>query len=67
MLFLGSVAVIFVVFAGPVIRLFTKDPEVIGVGIDCLRFVSYGFPFYAFGMVVVQAFNGAGEPPRRLW
>ena len=61
MLFLGSVAVAFVLLAGPLIRLFTSDPEVIAVGADCLRFVSYGYPFYAFGMVMVQAFNGAGD------
>ena len=60
-IFLGSVAALFIVFAGPVIRLFTHDPEVIAMGTDCLRFVSYGYPFWAFGMVVVQAFNGAGD------
>jgi putative MATE family efflux protein len=61
MCFLGSVALIFIVFAGALIRFFTNDPEVIAVGVDCLRFVSYGYPFYAFGMVMVQAFNGAGD------
>jgi len=61
MIFLGSVAVIFIVFAGPITRLFTNDPQVIAMGTDCLRFISYGYPFYAFGMVVVQAFNGAGD------
>ena len=61
MLFLGTAAVAFIVFARPVIGLFTSDPEVIAVGVDCLRFISYGYPFFAFGMVVVQAFNGAGD------
>jgi putative MATE family efflux protein len=61
MLFLGSVAIVFIAFAGPLVRLFTSDPHVIVVGVDCLRFISYGYPFYAFGMVVVQAFNGAGD------
>jgi putative MATE family efflux protein len=61
MIFLGTVAVVFILFAGPVIRVFTNDPEVIAMGTDCLRFISYGYPFFAFGMVVVQAFNGAGD------
>ena len=61
MVFLGLVGVVFVVFAGPLIRLFTSDPAVLPVGTECLRIVSYGFLFYAFGMVMTQAFNGAGD------
>jgi len=61
MIFLGSVAVLFIAFARIVIRLFTNDPQVVAMGTDCLRFISYGYPFFAFGMVVVQAFNGAGD------
>ncbi|MBI3693289.1 MAG: MATE family efflux transporter, partial [Acidobacteria bacterium] len=61
MLFLGGVAVLFILFAGPVIRLFTADPAVIPIGVACLRFISYGYIFYAYGMVMVQAFNGAGD------
>ncbi len=61
MIFLGTLGFLFVVFAGGLIRFFTNDPAVIPYGVDCLRFVSYGFLFYACGMVVVQAFNGAGD------
>jgi MATE family, multidrug efflux pump len=61
MIFLGSVGVAFVVFAGFLIRLFTSDPAVLPVGTECLRIVSYGFLFYAVGMVMTQAFNGAGD------
>ncbi len=61
MLFLVGLAVFFVAFAGPIIRLFTDDPQVVAFGTDCLRFISYGYGFYAYGMVMVQAFNGAGD------
>lgn len=61
MIFLGSVGVVFVAFARPLIGLFTSDPAVVPVGVACLRTVAYGFLFYAYGMVMVQAFNGAGD------
>jgi putative MATE family efflux protein len=60
-IFLGTVAVVFIVFAEPIIRLFTTDPAVVPIGVDCLRIVSYGNLAYAYGMVMVQSFNGAGD------
>jgi len=60
-LFLGSVGLVFIVFAEPIIRLFTSDPEVIRVAASCLRICSYGNIAYAYGMVMVQSFNGAGD------
>ena len=59
--FLLSVAVIFIVFTAEIIGIFTNDPVVIQYGMDCLRFISYGYGFFAIGMIVVQAFNGAGD------
>lgn len=61
MLFLGSLGVFFVLFAPPVIRLFTHDPAVVPLGVSCLRIVSYGNIGYAYAMVMLQAFNGAGD------
>ena len=61
MIFLGSVGVVFIVFARSIIGLFTDDPQVLAYGTDCLRLISFGFPFYAFGMCFTQAFNGAGD------
>lgn len=59
--FLGLVSVVFIVFAEFLIGIFTDDPQVTHYGVNCLRFVSYGYIFYGYGMVMVQAFNGAGD------
>lgn len=61
MLFLGAIGAGFVAFAEPLIGVFTSDPEVAGHGVTCLRIVSLGFLFYAYGMVLTQSFNGAGD------
>ena len=61
MLFLGAIGVFFVFFAEPVIRLFTQDPAVVPLATSCLRILSYGNIAYAYGMVMLQAFNGAGD------
>lgn len=61
MICLGIVGLAFVIFARPIIHLFTDDPNVVPYGIDCLRIVAYGFLFYAYGMVLTQSFNGAGD------
>jgi MATE family, multidrug efflux pump len=61
MLFLGSMGVFFVIMAHPIARLFTQDPAVIPLAATCLRIISYGNIGYAYGMVMLQAFNGAGD------
>jgi putative MATE family efflux protein len=61
MIFLGSLGVLFVLFAEPVVRPFTHDPAVLPLAASCLRILSYGNIGYAYGMVMLQAFNGAGD------
>ncbi len=61
MICLGVVGLVFVLFARQIIGLFTDDPQVTPYGVDCLRIVAYGFLFYAYGMVITQSFNGAGD------
>jgi putative MATE family efflux protein len=67
MAFLGVISVIFVVFAEPLVELFHDDPEVVAFGVDCLRIISYGYIFFAWGLVTVQAFNGAGDTLTPTW
>ena len=59
--------VAFVWAAEPLIATFTSDPAVQELGARCLRVVSYGYAFYAWGMVLVQAFNGAGDTTTPTW
>ena len=67
MVFLGVVSVFMIVFARPLIQFFSDDAAVIKNGVDTLRIVSYTYVFFAFGMVTVQAFNGAGDTTTPTW
>ena len=67
MLFLGTVGALFVAFAGPIVSVFTRDPAVAPIAEMWLRTISYGFLFYAYGMVITQSFNGAGDTWTPTW
>jgi Na+-driven multidrug efflux pump len=59
--FLGAVGLLFALAPTVVVGLFSSDPGVVAFGSDCLRIVALGFVVFAYGMVTVQAFNGAGD------
>jgi putative MATE family efflux protein len=59
--FLGSIGLLFAVVPRLIVGLFTVDPIVIAYAVDCLRIVALGFLLFAYGMVTLQAFNGAGD------
>jgi putative MATE family efflux protein len=61
MIFMGSVGIIMAIFPGFFIRMFITDAAVVENGILTLRTISYGFLFYALGMVLIQGFNGSGD------
>ena len=61
MIFLGIIGLLFIFFAPQIIWLYTDVPDVAQYGVACLRIVAYGFLFYAYGMVLTQSFNGAGD------
>ncbi len=60
MLLLGFGVILFTQ-AEPLIRFFTQQPEVVQTGVLALQIISLGYPFYAYGMVVIQSLNGAGD------
>jgi Na+-driven multidrug efflux pump len=65
--FLVTVGVIGIAFAESLVGIFTAEPDVLAYGAACLRIISYGYGFYAVGLIVVQAFNGAGDTSTPTW
>jgi putative MATE family efflux protein len=59
--FMALVTLLLVAFARPIVEVFTADPGALPVGVEALTVISYGYIFYAWGMVMMQAFNGAGD------
>ena len=65
--FLGVVGVIFVFGARGIVQLFTSDPAVAEYARTALRVIAIGFVLYAYGMVLSQSFNGAGDTWTPTW
>ena len=59
--FFAVVAVIFFLFGEPLMRFFTQDEAAIKAGTECLHILAIGYVFFAYGMIISQAFNGAGD------
>jgi putative MATE family efflux protein len=60
-LFMLLVTVVFLLGAGPIVSFINPDPEVEKVAIGALHIISLGYVFYGVGMVLTNAFNGAGD------
>ncbi|PKA83251.1 putative MATE family efflux protein [Ulvibacter sp. MAR_2010_11] len=59
--FMIIVSVFYLIFAEVIIKIFSDDSSVIEFGALSLRVIAAGYVFYAYGMVVIQSFNGAGD------
>ena len=60
-IFMAIVSIAYLLFAKTIISWFTIEPEVIKQGALCLQIIAVGYIFYAYGMVVIQSFNGSGD------
>jgi len=65
--FLALIGLAFVLFAKQIVAGFTADADVARYGVMALRTVAYGFVFYAYGMVIGNSFNGAGDTRTPTW
>jgi putative MATE family efflux protein len=59
--FMGMVSLLFLFAAEPIVSLFALQPEVAVIATRALRIISTGYIFYGVGMVMINAFNGAGD------
>lgn len=66
-IFMAIVSFFFLLFPGPIIAVFTQQPEVRGIAVQALRIITTGYIFYGVGMVLVSAFNGAGDTRTPTW
>ncbi len=60
-IFMGAVSIIYLLFATTFLSWFSDNPNVVSNGALCLRVMSAGYIAYAYGMVVIQSFNGSGD------
>lgn len=65
--FMGLVSLIFLFGAYPVISFFTNDEAVKEIAVKALRIMASGYIFYGIGMVMANAFNGAGDSWTPTW
>lgn len=59
--FFAIVAVVFFLFGANLMGFLTNDKEAIFAGTECLHILAIGYVFFAYGMIISQAFNGAGD------
>ncbi|MBV9963269.1 MAG: MATE family efflux transporter, partial [Parafilimonas sp.] len=66
-IFMGTVSIIFLTLASPIIWFFTNDQQVHDIAVQALRIITSGYIFYGIGMVMGSAFNGAGDTWTPTW
>ncbi len=61
MVFLVLVSIVFFTSADPIVSVFSEDEIVKPIAISALQIICFGYLFFGYGMVISQAFNGAGD------
>ena len=61
MLYLGLISLVFLFFPAPLVSVFTSEAAVVSTAVSCLTIFGISFVSYGWGMILIQAFNGAGD------
>lgn len=66
-IFMLVVTIFFYIFPAQIVSLFTNDLQVKQYAVQAMRIISTGYVFYGIGMVMANAFNGAGDTWTPTW
>jgi len=66
-IFMAAVSLLFLFCAEFFVRIINTDPAVVQTAVPALRIISLGYIFYGVGMVMMNAFNGAGDSRTPTW
>jgi len=66
-IFMGAVSLFYIFFPRTLLGIFTENAVVIENGALCLQIIAAGYIFYAYGMVIIQSFNGSGDTKTPTW
>ncbi len=66
-IYMGVIMVVCLLAANTMMGFFTNDPRVHTVAVEAIRILSAGYLFYGVGMVLLNAFNGAGDTKTPTW
>lgn len=66
-IFMSFVMLLFLIFPRPIVGIFTQEQAVMNHAALALQIIGAGYIFYGIGMVMIQAFNGAGDTRTPTW
>jgi putative MATE family efflux protein len=66
-IYMGSIMLITLLAADPLMWFFTNNPHVHDIAVEAIMILSAGYIFYGIGMVMINAFNGAGDTKTPTW
>lgn len=65
--YMAIIMVICLLAADPMMWFFTNNAQVHDIAVEAIRILSAGYIFYGIGMVLLNAFNGAGDTKTPTW
>ncbi|RZJ28632.1 MAG: MATE family efflux transporter, partial [Flavobacterium sp.] len=66
-IYMAGVMILSLTLADQLVAFFTNDPMVVRYAVQALRIIASGYIFYGIGMVMINAFNGAGDTTTPTW